>query len=1434
MSFRLTVILIIVCVLQLFSQIATPPILGDGTVGDPYQIASLENLYWLASSPEHMDKYFIQTSDIDASETEFWDIEDHDGSPYTLDRYIGWVQIGKYSESPFTGSYDGQSYIISNLYFNFYGEQHGTQRQCKGLFGYVSGAEIKNIVLNDIDFTAMFDIGGIAGYGSCNIENCYVSGIIKSYNSTGGIIGSNAGGIIIKCVSDVNIQGEYRTGGIAGECIFNSTITDCYSLGSVYSSNYDTGGLIGYVSNSEVLNSYSIGKVVSAGANIGGLIGRNESSNITSCFWDVEISGLNESAGGIGKTTSEMRTISTFIDAGWDFIGESVNGTDDIWDIGNDYNYGYSYFTGGDTKLKPEVKTYDISEITSTGTEASSMIFSPGGSDVTRYGVCWDTEPEPDITDSYTEDGTTSTYLSYNSQITGLSNGSTYYVRSYAENSYGISYGIELTFTTLSIEPVEPSGSGTEIDPYQIVSLENLYWLTSDPLHFGYEYLQTTNIDASRTALWYEDSVGTFKGWLPIGNIYEAFTGNYDGQGYSISNIFINRDNEDYVGLFGNTTNADIRNLTIENSSIIGQENTGMLVGCNNSSIISNCQTNGDVTSNADYIGGLIGWNHSGSNISGSSFSGSISGNEYTGGLIGFNEYSYVSNCSTIVNLNGDNYTGGLIGENKISTILESCSKGSVNGSGPTGGLIGYNLNHPLYGTPRTLLDSFSECDVNCTGTTGGLIGLDSYTAITDCYAIGNIIGGDGTGGIVGSGSNTDLTRSFSMSCIRGEDRVGGLIGSSSDGSIIECYFSGLVEGFSQTGGFGGRLSTYNIENSYSAGYVSAGSYTGGAVGDMETSTILNCYSYSKVEGDDSTGGLVGSDVGSGITSSFWNTETSGQLSSGGGTGITTSEMRNATTFTDGGWDLSNIWTIDLRTNFGFPYLNWQQIPLTSLALTLNIEDKTTNSVTANGAIINIGNTDPIEHGFCWNKTGKPTIVDNKVQLGSIDSTGLFNSSITSLIKDTTYYLRAFATNSSGINYGTITEFKTLITEPELPVGNGTLGSPYVVSTMGNLYWIAMDEDRWDKHYIQDAWIDASETSEWENGAGWLRIGTGQVKFTGSYDGGGFAINGLVVNRAESPNGFFGLAIGAKFNNIILSNISITTLGSAGGLVGAIYSSSEVNNCCCTGFVSGGYYVGGLVGKSDSSEINRSSSTGTVNGIGLVGGLVGWNYTAQINDSYSLSFVTGRDRQIGGFVGRNNNGSGIYNCYSAGQVTGVEDTGGFAGTLDDAVVENSFWDTETSGMNTSIAGIGKKTYEMKTLSTFIDAGWDFLGESVNGTEDIWDIDPLSNDGYPYLWWITTDINDEELGIPSGLTLMQNYPNPFNPETSISFYLPTSCNTKLSIYNSNGQLVKRLIDKGMEKGSHAIKFSGEDLNSGLYLYRIETGDTQISKKMLLIK
>jgi len=274
-------------------------------------------------------------------------------------------------------------------------------------------------------------------------------------------------------------------------------------------------------------------------------------------------------------------------------------------------------------------------------------------------------------------------------------------------------------------------------------------------------------------------------------------------------------------------------------------------------------------------------------------------------------------------------------------------------------------------------------------------------------------------------------------------------------------------------------------------------------------------------------------------------------------------------------------------------------------------------------------------------------------------------------------------------------------------VGSGTEQDPYLISSLIDLQAVSEASSYWNDYLKQTADIDASSTSTWNSGEGWSPIGNFSPQFTGSYDGNGHTIDGIYINQTWGFNqGFFGNISGASIQNLGLTNLNITSYSTTGGLV-ASSMNSTISYCYTVGSITGDGTTGGLCGSLNGGSITNCYSTASVSGNTYTGGLVG---TA---------------------VGI----SSIANSFSTGTVTGSSYSGGLVGNkAATATATNSFWDITTSGQATSELGIGKTTSEMKTQSTFTDVGWDLVGETTNGTNDIWSIDGSNNNGYPWLTW----------------------------------------------------------------------------------------------------
>ena len=301
---------------------------GNGNSDNPYLILTKADLKYLSEHTGEWGKYFKQTADIIFSDADFQSGGDfYNGGS-------GFIPIGGDFSTRFEGGYDGNGHKISNLKIN------RASAYSVGLFGFVySGVEIKNLGVENVNITGGSQVGGLAGYAeNVTISNCYTTGSLSSTNNTGGIVGYDP----------------------------SCTISNCYSTCSVSGTN-DVGGFVGY-NNGTISNCYSTGLIGGGSTNPGGFAGINWEI-ISNCFWDTQTSGTSigiysgsSTTGVTGKTTSEMKTNTTFLNAGWDY---------NIWFMDSGVNNGYPYLSWqnpGGTPLPVELSTFSASVSSGTVT----------------------------------------------------------------------------------------------------------------------------------------------------------------------------------------------------------------------------------------------------------------------------------------------------------------------------------------------------------------------------------------------------------------------------------------------------------------------------------------------------------------------------------------------------------------------------------------------------------------------------------------------------------------------------------------------------------------------------------------------------------------------------------------------------------------------------------------------------------------------------------------------------------------------------------------------------------------------------------------------------------------------------------------------------------------------------------------------------------
>ncbi|MDD4806324.1 MAG: GLUG motif-containing protein, partial [Candidatus Cloacimonetes bacterium] len=325
-------------------------------------------------------------------------------------------------------------------------------------------------------------------------------------------------------------------------------------------------------------------------------------------------------------------------------------------------------------------------------------------------------------------------------------------------------------------------GTGTQTDPFTVSNAKELNLIRNYPGSASsrtfFKLISDIDLDSYLTpggegyAAW-----GT-NGWLPIGNDTSSmFYGGLDGDGHTISNLRTAYYGF-YHGLFGMTAEGStIKNLNLSSTcSILGDDDTGSIVGHNKGSI-ENCSSAAAVyIGNATTGGGICG-NHNAGSITGCTFTGTV------------------SRSAAGVTANG---LGGIAGRNETGAAITNCSStGTISGSTWCGGLVGWNNG--------TIDRSFTSGSISSyQNSNGGLVG-QNQGSINNSYSHANVSGVDYIGGVVGNqGSTGSITNSYSTGTVSGGQK-GGLLGSNG-GSVISSYWDTQTSG--QATSFGGTGKT--------------------------------------------------------------------------------------------------------------------------------------------------------------------------------------------------------------------------------------------------------------------------------------------------------------------------------------------------------------------------------------------------------------------------------------------------------------------------------------------------------------------------------------------------------------------------------------------------------------------------------------------------
>ncbi|MFC6757802.1 MULTISPECIES: CARDB domain-containing protein [Haloarcula] len=294
--------------------------------------------------------------------------------------------------------------------------------------------------------------------------------------------------------------------------------------------------------------------------------------------------------------------------------------------------------------------------------------------------------------------------------------------------------------------------------------------------------------------------------------------------------------------------------------------------------------------------------------------------------------------------------------------------------------------------------------------------------------------------------------------------------------------------------------------------------------------------------------------------------------------------------------------------------------------------------------------------------------------------------------------------------------------------GSGTEEDPYVVTNVDELQ--AMNEDR-DAHYVLGNDIDASDTENWNDGAGFDPVGDDENKFTGSFDGQNHSISGLTVNRpTEGFAGLIGVSDGTV-EHLSLVDASMVGTGNVGTVVGA-NNGGTIRNVHASGTVDGEVTVGGLVGGNNGrivmsgaavevdaekrnsgglvgtqadGTLTQSYASGDVTANKVVGGLVGSAIGGEMQSVYAMGDVD-TTRRAGGLIGENQ-GTSVVEAYSTGTVTAEYNVGGLVGWVETREsIQRTYTTSSVAGTDDSNGRYGNVAGQVLNDDPFTDIYYD--------------------------------------------------------------------------------------------------------------------------------
>lgn len=762
------------------------------------------------------------------------------------------------------------------------------------------------------------------------------------------------------------------------------------------------------------------------------------------------------------------------------------------------------------------------------------------------------------------------------------------------------------------------SGSGTENDPYLILNPIQLSQMRNFLNQSGVYFKLMANINVEE---FIEDEWSS-QGWMPVGNSSSQFKGVLDGNGKTISGLTINRENMDFVGLFGDTEYATVKNLTLR-GNVKGRDNVGGIAGDLQHGTISNCTFEGKIVGNSR-VGGLIGYAGYGTLTDCISKAEVTGTGNYIGGILGID--GTLTNCiASDAIVNGHDYVGGIAG---LSGNMTGCNfSGDVNGNSYVGGISGQ--------TESNVTSCYAVAHVNASGNlVGGLIGEERFSNLRDCYFSGTISGNEQVGGLVGRQYGGETCRCYANTTISGAKAIGGLVGSiggSSTKSILRANVA-ISTSIKATIGNVGRI------------YGERGSYvTIGAMGTAEENKAWNR-------------AII---VSAGVAQEIEDNEQNGAS-------VSATTLKLKATYVAMGWDFNDTWAI--QETECYPYMKSQTAPPVIQSAVVSGATTISGKCVDGGTVtleIDGVKQEMVSSGHNFSFTVSPLQAGHEVRV-SAKAEGKEMSYYTT---ETVAYLGK-GTEADPYQVYTAADLTQVYRRGYYKLMNDIDLMDYINEFSPTEGWQSIGRDGSETIHIDGN--GHKVTGLWSNST---RDNTGL--FSCFANG---TIKNLTVKTAKNKQvkggANTGILIGKMINGTI-ENCSVEgTVADGtpvGGMVG-MFDGGTISKCQANVTVNttlATSYVGGLVGETTGGTIDQCFTEGTLTGTGsesYVGGLIGKNQ-GTLTNSYSTAVVTSSYNAAG--VVAYNYGL-VDKCFASGNLHSNNYAAGIIGYNDgaNAVVSN--------------------------------------------------------------------------------------------------------------------------------------------------------------------